>query len=108
MSNNSLEDLILGGMVEVAGIDSDTGEFLYNFTNKFYEYMPELFAEKINLIKTEMKFFLENGFVEIDDIESENPLISLTDKAFNEYEIEKLSKEKQHILREIKRFFEER
>jgi hypothetical protein len=33
MLEPSIEELILNGVVEVSGIDPQTGEFLYNFTN---------------------------------------------------------------------------
>jgi hypothetical protein len=39
---------------------------------------------------------------------SKNPIMFLTDKAFDEEEISNLSKRKQNSLDEIKRLFEER
>lgn len=104
----SIEKLILDGVVEFAGVDSETGQFLYNFTNKFYEYFPDAMNDKLDMIKAEMKFFWEAGFIDVDDIDSVNPMIALTDKSFDEVELSKLPKEKQLILEELKKFFEER
>jgi hypothetical protein len=55
-----------------------------------------------------MAFFLELGFLEVNDPDAENPIIFLTDKAFEEDESSKLSENKQKSLKEVKRLFEER
>jgi hypothetical protein len=108
MLEPSIEELILNGVVEVSGIDPQTGEFLYNFTNKLYDVMPDYFNERLDFVRTEMAFFLELGFLEVNDPEAENPIIFLTNKAFEEDEILKLSENKQKSLKEVKRLFEER
>jgi hypothetical protein len=108
MLEPSIEELILNGVVEVSGIDPQTGEFLYNFTNKLYDVMPDYFNERLDFVRAEMAFFLELGFLEVNDPEAENPIIFLTDKAFEEDEISKLSENKKKSLKEVKRLFEER
>lgn len=107
MIEPSIEELILSGVVEVAGIDSTTGEFLYNFTHKLREVMPEMYNERLEFIQTEVMFFLELGFLDIEESEDNNPVIFLNEKSFNEYEISQLPKDKQESLREIKRIFGE-
>ena len=37
-----INKLILDGGIEVAAIDQDTGEFLYSFTPKIKELMPNV------------------------------------------------------------------
>ena len=109
MIEPSIEELILSGVVEIAGIDSASGEFLYNFTPKLREVMAELYNERMQFIQAEVMFFLELNFLEVDDETSDgSPAVYLTDKAYNEREISKLSKGKQDSLREIKRLFEEK
>jgi hypothetical protein len=108
MLEPSIEELILNGVVEVSGIDSETGEFLYSFTNRLYEVMPAFFSDRLDFVKAEMAFFLELGFVEVDDPDAENPIVFLTDKSFDEDEIGNLSPKKQRSLEQIKRLFEER
>lgn len=108
MIEPSIEELILSGVVEVAGIDSATGEFLYNFTPKLRELMPEMYNERMDFIQSEVMFFLELGFLEVADESDKIPIVFLTDKAYDESEIEELSKSKQESLREIKRLFEEK
>lgn len=107
MLEPSMEELILSGVVEVAGIDSATGEFLYNFTPKLREVMPEMYNERLEFIQAEVMFFLEEGFLEVEESEDDNPTIYLNEKSFDDYEISKLPKEKQESLREIKRIFGE-
>jgi hypothetical protein len=108
MLEPTIEELILSGVVEVSSVDPDTGEFLYSFTDKLHEVMPELLNRKLDFVKQEVDFFLEIGFLEVDNPKSRNPIIFLTDKAFDEDEVSTLSKNKQKSLKEIKRLFEER
>jgi hypothetical protein len=108
MIDPSIEELILNGVVEVSGIDAETGEFLYSFTSKLHEIMPDFFNDRMDFVKGEMAFFLELGFLEVNDPEADNPIIFLTDKAFDEDEVASLSENKQKSLKEIKRLFEER
>jgi F0F1-type ATP synthase epsilon subunit len=108
MLEPTIEELILSGVVEVSSVDPDTGEFLYSFTDKLHEVMPEFFNRKLDFVKQEVDFFLETGFLEVDNPKSRNPIIFLTDKAFDEEEVSTLSRNKQKSLKEIKRLFEER
>jgi hypothetical protein len=108
MLEPTIEELILSGVVEVSSVDPDSGEFLYSFTDKLHEVMPELLNRKLDFVKQEVDFFLEIGFLEVDNPKSRNPIIFLTDKAFDEDEVSTLSKNKQKSLKEIKRLFEER
>ena len=103
MNDESIDSLILSGIVEVAAIDSESGELLYSFTDKFKELMPELYEIHINYIHNEIMYFWEKGIVYIDDITSKNPIVSLTEKAFDEETISSLSDSKKESLEEIKR-----
>jgi len=94
------DDLILSGALEVSGIDIDTGEILYNFTDKIKDIHPKLHNEFSTYFSTEISGLWENGFIEMD-ITEKNPMISLTKKALDEKEIQKLDKQKQYTLKEI-------
>lgn len=96
------EYLILSGAIQVAGIDPETGEILYSFTPKVKEIMPELYNEHINSINKEVMNLWEMGFVNIDFF-SDDPLVTLTEKSFNEEEVAKLSKSDKWSLQELKR-----
>ena len=97
-----MEQLILSGALEPAGIDSETGEFLYNFTPKLKDVSPILYEEHVAHVNTELMRLWENGFLDID-LTEENPIVRLTPKAFDETEILNLSKEDRWGIQEIKR-----
>jgi hypothetical protein len=100
-----IDDLILAGALEIAGIDDKNGEFLYNMTNKMKDLMPELYEEHLSQINQEIMKLWENGFVNID-MASDDPLVTLTSKAYDIIEISKLSMEDKWSLEEIKRLMD--
>jgi len=97
------DELILEGAIEVSSIDSKTGEFLYNFTPKMKEVSPELYGEHMNNVSQDIMYFWERGFLLMNDITSQNPIIRLSDKAFDIKEIALLPLDKQSVLEDIKR-----
>jgi hypothetical protein len=99
-SADKIEELILSGALEVSGIDIDTGDMLYNFTDKLKDISPELFKDMSNYISTETMFLWAEGFLDID-ITEKNPMVRLTKKALDDAEVSKLPKEKQYTLKEI-------
>jgi hypothetical protein len=101
-NSDAVEFLILNKGLEVSGIDSATGEFLYSFTPKIKDLMPELYKAHLDHVNSQIMFLWENGFVNVDFL-SDNPRVTLTEKAFNTEEISKLSEEDRWSLEEIKR-----
>lgn len=99
-AGDKIEDLILSGALEVSGIDIDSGEMLYNFTDKLKDINPELFKDMSDYISTETMALWAEGFLDIDVTET-NPMVKLTPKAFDDAEVNKLPKEKQYTLKEI-------
>ena len=97
-----IDDLILEGGLEVAGVDPDSGEMLYSFTPKVKELMPELYEDHLNFVNAELMVLWEKGYVNIDFFK-EDPLISLTNKANDPDEVAKLSKQERWSLQELKR-----
>jgi hypothetical protein len=105
MSNREdqiIEDLILVGALEVIGLDLDSGEPVYNFTDRLKEFSPDLHDEMNNYFHSEMMFLWENGFVEMDMMQ-DDPVVKLTAKAFDQSELSKLDKDKQYTIKELKR-----
>jgi hypothetical protein len=98
-----IDDLILAGAVEIAAIDSETGEFLYQFTDKLKDVNPELYRRHANQVHHDLMHFWEKGFLLIHELSEENPVIALTEKAFDRAALDELSEEEQRILAEIKR-----
>jgi hypothetical protein len=99
---DAIDYLLLNGGLEVVGLDSDNGEFLYAFTPKIKELMPELYEEHIGDVNKNVLKLWEMGYLEIDFMQ-QDPVITLGAKAFNLQEVSKLSKDDQWHLNEIKR-----
>jgi hypothetical protein len=97
---DEIDKLILNGGLEVAGIDIETGEPLYNFTEKLLEVNPELHKEILEYFSHETMSLWSEGFLDMD-VTEKNPMVSLTPKALDEEEIKKLTKDKQYTLKEI-------
>lgn len=95
-----IEDLILSGALEVAGLDIETGEALYNFTDKLKDINPKLHNEQSKYFATETMALWEYGFLSMD-VTDPNPIVSLTDKSFDQDEVAKLDKQHQYTLKEI-------
>lgn len=98
----NIEDLILQGVLEPAGVDSNTGEILYNFTSKLKDFSPTLHREINNMFSSHIMTLWELKMVDMD-ITAENPNVKLTKNAFNPKLISKLNDDVAHTLREIKR-----
>lgn len=99
---DKIEELMLEGVLEVAGIDIDTGEPLYNFTSKLKEYDQDLYHIHNNYFFQDLTKLWEKGFVDIDFLQ-DDPVVTMTEKAWDNKEISKLNKEEKHSIDEIKR-----
>jgi DNA-binding PadR family transcriptional regulator len=89
-SEESLEYLILNGYVEVSGIDSETKNFLYSFTEKAKRVIPDLRRQLDEEFYQSITYLWEHGFLEMD-IESDNPTVTLKEKALDPNEVALLS-----------------
>lgn len=101
-----IESLILNGALEACGIDIETGEPLYNFTNKLESVNPELHNEFISYFHQETMALWELGFIDMD-VTNPNAIVRLTQKAIDQAEVLKLDKQKQFTLKEIVRIIKE-
>jgi hypothetical protein len=99
---DAIDYLLLNGGLEVVGLDSDNGEFLYAFTPKIKKLMPELYEEHIGDVNKNVLKLWEMGYLEIDFMQ-QDPVITLGVKSFDLGEVSKLSKDDQWHLNEIKR-----
>jgi hypothetical protein len=100
VGDESLEDLILRGYVEVSGIDSQTGNILYSFTDLAREEMPNLQKEFEEEFHRNIMYFWEQGFLDMNVFE-ENPMIRLNPKALDKSAVESLSIEQLQALKII-------
>lgn len=99
----NIEGLILSGALEVAAVDVESGEILYQFTDKLKDIMPELYNEHLNFVNAEVLYFWERGFLTIDDITSDNPIVRVSQKSLDVEQVKALPRDKQRSLAEIMR-----
>lgn len=97
----NIENLILSGALEFGGIDIETGEILYNFTDKLKQVMPELYNEHLNFVNSEIMYLWEHGYLSLEYGKNDMPIVRVDKKALDDEEVAKLSKDKQRSLREI-------
>lgn len=100
-----VEKLILAGALEPAAIDKDTGEVLYSFTSKLEEVSPELHKKLTNSIMSATMHLWELGFLNMD-LTDPDPIISLTEKAYDENELSKLDFDLRRFLEDARRGLE--
>ena len=98
--DDAIDQLILAGALEVSGIDMDTGEPIYNFTEKLIDISPELHREVSLYFSRETMSLWSHGFLDMD-VTEKNPIVTLTSKALDQEAVSKLSKESQATLKEI-------
>lgn len=101
MNESEIDKLILSGALEPAAIDNETGEMLYQFTEKLENINPELHAKIENAIMRMTMQLWELGFVQIN-LTDDDPTISLTEKAFDKNETMKLDQELRRFLEDAK------
>lgn len=97
-----VQEMIEAGALELEGIDSESGEFLYKITDKMKDINKALYDDHLNMIYADTLYFWERGFLDISDFSSVNPLISLTSKAFDPKAISDLSLGKAELFVKIK------
>lgn len=100
--NSFLEYLILEGALEVAAINMDDSEPLYRFTDKLHDISPELYDEHIRTFYSDVMDLWQRGFININ-LESDDPVVSLTEKSFDLEQVKALDKDKRYTLNEIVR-----
>lgn len=98
--NSIIDNLILSGALEPCGIDMESGEMLYNFTEKLKQIDPLLHDEFQRYFTSETMALWEHGFIEMD-LTLDQPVVSLTQKAFDSVEVLTLDKDHQYTLKEI-------
>jgi hypothetical protein len=100
LSEDIMEQLILDGCAEMAGIDLESGDMLYNFTPVLAEKHPELFAEIANFFQTQVMLLWEKGFISMD-IMDDSPTVTLTDLAFDQEAVDTLSSDLKRTLESV-------
>lgn len=95
-----IDDLILQGAIEPVAYDAEAGEMLYSFTDKLQEIDPRMYQLITNEFHSIIMELWELGILEINFMES-NPTVRLTEKAFDEDVISKLTNVQNSVLNEV-------
>ncbi len=97
-----INNLILQGALEVAGVDSENGEFLYAVTSKMKDVMPDLYEDHLRVVNRDLLNLWEKGYVNIDLL-LPDPIVTISEKGLDKNEISKLTKPEIWALEEVKR-----
>jgi hypothetical protein len=99
-SEDFIDDLILQGALEVSGIDSDTGEMLFTFTDKLAEIDPDLYLKMVSSFRNDIMSLWEKGFLDMN-VTDLNPLVSVSKKVFEKDSLDQLSENERTTLKDI-------
>ena len=105
MSSNEddlINNLILKGALEVAGLDAETGEFLYAVNPKLQEVMPDMYEDHLKVVNKDLLNLWEKGYLNIDFF-LPDPVVTISEKGLNKDEVSKLTKPEIWALEEVKR-----
>ena len=105
MNNNEdklINNLILQGALEVAGLDAETGEFLYAVTPKLQEVMPDMYEDHLKVVNKDLLNLWEKGYLNIDFF-LPDPIVTVSEKGLDKAEVSKLTKPEIWALEEVKR-----
>ncbi len=107
--NNSedelIKNLILQGALEVAGVDSETGELLYAITSKMKDVMPDMYEDHLTTVNRDLLNLWEKGYVNIDFLMAD-PVVTISEKGLDKTEVSKLTKPEIWALEEVKRLLQ--
>ena len=97
-----INNLILQGALEVAGLDAETGEFLYAVTPKLQEVMPDMYEDHLKVVNKDLLNLWEKGYLDIDFFLAD-PIVTISKKGLDKAEVSKLTKPEIWALEEVKR-----
>jgi hypothetical protein len=101
-----LDKLILNGGIEISGL-TDSGQFLYKFTDKLQDIDINLYNAVRQKMYDEIMFLWQKDFISMD-VTVNNPIVRLTEKAFDKNAIEELPEDvKANLLAFIKAISEQ-
>jgi hypothetical protein len=104
MDDKYFEDLILKGAVEFSGIDSETGEMLYSFTDKLESVAPEIFEAYNEEFYRQIMYLWEKGFLDIN-ISTQSPVVRLNPSSTDPERIKALHPMYRIVLSQIVQAF---
>lgn len=101
-----LEQLILLGAVEVAGVD-ESGEFMYSFTPNIQEVAPDFYSYITNHYSSSIMELWANGFLEIDVDSDGEEIVRLNEKSLDHEAIAQLGDQERLTMAMILEAFDQ-
>jgi hypothetical protein len=98
--DDEIKRLVSLGALEQSGIDKETGESLYSFTDKLAIMNPSLHKDISLYFYNETMYLWSHGFLDMD-VTSSNPVVRLGPKAFDSTAVNLLEKNKRLVFEEI-------
>lgn len=95
--NQMIDSMVVNGYLEIDGIDSTTGEFLYKLSPELYKLIPDLSERLQDAFLDEIYNLWVKGMVDMDTTKV-NPMVSLNENAFDEEKVAQLTIEERHTL----------
>lgn len=94
------ETLILEGALVIKGVDSESGEIVYSFTDKLKKLAPELYEGYLQMIHNSIMSLWEKGLVDMD-VTLSNPLVKPTEKALRATNWDGLNETERQTIRAL-------
>jgi hypothetical protein len=95
--NSIINNMVLAGYLEIDGVDGESGEFLYKVSPSLYDQIPDLGERLQAAFLDEIYNLWIKGMVNMDATKT-NPIVSLTENAFDEEKVAELTIEERHTL----------
>jgi len=93
-----INELLEKGLIEVYGLESETGELTYRITEKCKEEFPELFEEHFSFINSLAFELWKSGHIEMKFDEDGSPMVMLKDLDYYNEVFPKVSQEERTFL----------
>ena len=107
-NDKMFEQLILKGAVEPSGMDSETGEMLFSFSQNLKEISPDLAKRVEDRFASTTMTLWSKGFIELKyDGNSEDPFIFLTERCNDDFAISVLPEFEGLVLKNIIQLFKQ-
>lgn len=97
--DETLEQLILDGVVEFAGLDKN-GQMLYSFSDDLSTKAPAIYKMVQKMHMDDIYYLWEKGFLSMDATVA-NPMVNITPLALNEGLVAELPEHLQLLLEQI-------
>jgi len=100
-----IDALFLNGALELSGIDSDSGQFVYAVTEKMAELAPEIYQEINNQIYRDVMALWQRGLLMVNLI-SDSPEVSPSEAGLDRANWTNLSDSEYSTMNTVMRLFE--